>query len=131
MKLYAVGLLPLYSKMRTEISHALQPWFADDPGAAGKAEAYAQCLKYLVRHDPQYGYYPEPAKSWYIYKADEEEVVMAAFESRDLQIEHIHRQRHLKGFIGSDKTKKEWVGKLDDKLTVGVQTLSQMAVKCS
>ena len=45
------------------------------------------------------------------------------------QIEHTHRQRHLKGFIGSDKTKKEWVGKLDDKLTVGVKTLPQLAVK--
>ncbi|KAL3826408.1 hypothetical protein ACHAXA_008616 [Cyclostephanos tholiformis] len=37
MSLYGVALMPLTSKMREAIPDALQPWYCDDAGMAGKA----------------------------------------------------------------------------------------------
>ena len=37
MSLYGVALMPLASKMCEAIPKALQPWYCDDAGAAGKA----------------------------------------------------------------------------------------------
>jgi hypothetical protein len=37
MSLYGVALMPLASKMRKEIPEALQPWYCNDAGTAGKA----------------------------------------------------------------------------------------------
>ena len=46
--LYGVALLPLATRMQEVIPHALQPWYADDAGAAGEACWNAACLNYLV-----------------------------------------------------------------------------------
>jgi hypothetical protein len=37
MSLYGVALMPLASRMRETIPEALQPWYCNDAGAAGKA----------------------------------------------------------------------------------------------
>jgi hypothetical protein len=37
MSLYGVALMPLASRMRETIPKALQPWYCDEAGAAGKA----------------------------------------------------------------------------------------------
>jgi hypothetical protein len=42
MSLYGVVLMPLASKMCEAISEALQPWYCDDAGIAGKAMLNAQ-----------------------------------------------------------------------------------------
>ena len=60
MSLYGVGLMPLASRMRETIPKALQPWYCDDAGAAGKALPNARCLDFLVKFGPQYGYFPKP-----------------------------------------------------------------------
>ena len=66
MSLYGVALMPLASRMRETIPEALQPWYCNDAGAAGKALPNARCLDFLVKFGPQYGYFPEPGKSYYI-----------------------------------------------------------------
>jgi hypothetical protein len=63
------------------IPEALQPWYCNDAGAAGKALPNAQCLNFLVKFAPQYGYFPEPGKSYYICKAEDEDAARQAFES--------------------------------------------------
>ena len=73
MSLYGVGLMPLASRMGETIPKALQPWYCDDAGAAGKALPNARCLDFLVKFGPQYGYFPEPGKSYYICKAEDKE----------------------------------------------------------
>jgi hypothetical protein len=52
MSLYGVALMPLASKMCKEIPEALQPWYCNDAGAAGKALSNAQCLDFLVKFGP-------------------------------------------------------------------------------
>ena len=66
MSLYRVALMPLVSRMCETIPKALQPWYCDDAGAAGKALPNARCLDFLVKFGPQYGYFPEPGKSYYL-----------------------------------------------------------------
>ncbi len=53
MSLYGVALMPLASRMRKVIPEALQPWYCDDAGAAGRAEPNARCLDFLVKFGPQ------------------------------------------------------------------------------
>ncbi|KAL3826410.1 hypothetical protein ACHAXA_008618 [Cyclostephanos tholiformis] len=54
MSLYGVALMPLTSKMREAIPDALQPWYCDDAGMAGKALPNARCLDFLVKCGPAY-----------------------------------------------------------------------------
>ncbi|KAL3810422.1 hypothetical protein ACHAXA_005630 [Cyclostephanos tholiformis] len=74
MSLYGVALMPLALKMHEAVPEALQPWYCDDAGAAGRALPNAQCLDFLVKFGPAYGYFPEPGKSHYIGKAEDEPV---------------------------------------------------------
>jgi hypothetical protein len=62
MSLYGATLMPLASKMREEFPEALQPWYCNNAGAAGKALPNAQCLDFLVKFGPPNGYFPEPGK---------------------------------------------------------------------
>ncbi len=72
MSLYSIALMPLGSKWHEEFPEALQPWYCNDAGAAGKALPNAQCLDFLVKFGPPCGYFPEPSKSYYICKAEDE-----------------------------------------------------------
>ena len=60
MSLYGVALMPLASRMREIIPEAVQSWYCDDAGAAGKALPNARCLDFLVKFGPQYGYFSVP-----------------------------------------------------------------------
>ena len=127
MSLYGVALMPLATRMRETIPEALQPWFCDDAGAAGKALPNAQCLDFLVKFGPQYGYFPEPSKSYYICKAEDEDVARQAFESFGLEINYSRGRRYLGGFIGSADKKEEWLVEMVNKWKAAVETLSIVA----
>ncbi len=129
MSLYGVALMPLASKMREAIPEALQLWYCDDAGAAGKAMPNAQCLDFLVKFGPACSYFPEPCKSHYICKEEDEPAARQAFESFGLEINYSRGQRYLGGFIGSTQWKEEWLGELVGKWVSAVKTLSVVA-KC-
>jgi hypothetical protein len=93
MSLYGVALMPLTLKMREAVPEALQPWYCDDAGAAGRALPNAQCLDFLVKFGPAYGYFPKPGKSHYICKAEDEPVARQAFASFGLEINYSRGQR--------------------------------------
>ena len=127
MSLYGVALMPLASKMRAAIPEALQPWYCDDAGAAGEALPNARCLDFLVKFGPAYGYFPEPGKSHYICKAEDEPAARLAFEGYGLEINYSRGQRYLGGFIGSAQKKEEWLGGMVGKWVNAVKTLSVVA----
>ena len=104
--------MPLASKMHDAIPEALQPWYCNDAGAAGKAVPNARCLDFFVKFGPTCGYFPEPSKLYYIYKAKDEEVARAAFEGFGLEINYSKGQRYLGGFIGSSRSKEKWLADL-------------------
>jgi len=113
--------------MSETIPEALQSWYCDDAGAAGKALPNAQCLDFLVRFGQQYGYCPKPGKSYYICKADDEDAARQAFDSFGLDINYLRGQCYLGGFIGSDEKKGEWLVWMVDKWAAAVVTLSTVA----
>ena len=129
MNLYGVALLPLAKQMRSKFPTALQPWFADDSGAAGEAEANAGCLDFLVKHGPKYGYFAEPSKSCYICKVEDEPVARQAFERLGLEMNFSCGERYLGGFIGSGASKELWLGDMVAKWAMAVETLAKVAVK--
>jgi hypothetical protein len=52
--------------MCEEFPEALQPWYCDNAGMAGKVLSNAHCLDVLVKFGPPYGYFSKPDKSYYI-----------------------------------------------------------------
>ncbi|KAL7531966.1 hypothetical protein ACHAXR_006015, partial [Thalassiosira sp. AJA248-18] len=97
--LYGIGLMPLAEQMREKIPTVLQTWFADDMAGAGSAAHNAECLDFLMKNGPRYGYFPEPEKSWYICKGEDEADARAAFASFGINIQYTRGHRYLGGFI--------------------------------
>ncbi|KAL7537944.1 hypothetical protein ACHAXR_008166 [Thalassiosira sp. AJA248-18] len=110
--LYGVGLVPLAEQMREEIPTVLQTWFSDDMAGAGTAAHNAECLNFLMKKGPSYGYFHEPEKSWYICKGEDDADARAAFNSFGINIHYTWGHRYLGGFIGSAKTKSEWMNSM-------------------
>ena len=120
--------LPLLKRMQAvAVPYALAPAYADDTAAAGKAMHNAACLSFLLRHGPRYGYFPDPGKSWYIYKAEDKEVARQAFEVNDLDIQYSHGQRYLGGFIGINASKVDWLSSMVTTWVAAVDTLASVA----
>jgi hypothetical protein len=82
-----------------------------------------------VKFGPTYGYFPEPSKSYYICKAEDEDAAHVAFESYGLKINYSRGQRYLGGFIGSALKKEEWLADMVVKWVGAVETLSTVAVR--
>ena len=80
-----------------------------------------------MKFGPQYGYFSEPGKMYYIWKAKDEDTACQAFESFGLKINYLQGQHYLGGFIGSAKTKELWLAELVKIWVAGVQTLSLVA----
>eukprot|EP00956_Cyclotella_meneghiniana_P019732 scaffold34249_cov24-Cyclotella_meneghiniana.AAC.2 len=86
MLLYGIALMPLAERMQDAVPGALQPWFADDSAIAGTSEQCAECLHFLCKEGPAYGYFPEPEKSWHICKAADEAEARLAFMVHNLKV---------------------------------------------
>jgi hypothetical protein len=112
MSLYRVALMPLASRMRETIPEALQPWYCNNADVACMALHNACCLDFLVKFGPQYGFFPEPGKLYFICKAEDEEAARQAFESFGLKINYLRGQRYLGGFIGSADKMELWLAEL-------------------
>jgi hypothetical protein len=76
-----------------------------------------------------YSYFPEPGKSHYICKVEDEPIAWQAFESLGLEINYLRGQRYLGGFIGSAQRKEEWLGELVGKWVGAVKVLRAVAVR--
>ncbi len=74
MSMYRVALISLASKTWEAVPEALQPWYYNKIGVAGKALPNSCCLNFLIKFGPQYGYFPEPGKLCYTCKAKDEDV---------------------------------------------------------
>ena len=129
MNAYAVGTLPLVHDTRAEIPQALQPWFSDNPGGAGKAKLNAECMEYFVIHGPQVGYYLEQKKSWYICKAKDEEFTMQVFDEKGLTIQYSRERKYPEGFIGNSDSKEDWLHEKLADWADAVKILAKTAVQ--
>ena len=79
-----------------------------------------------MRHGPRYGYFPDPGKSWYICKVEDEAVARQVFKANDLDIQFSRGQRYLGGFIGSNASKVDWLGSMVTTWVAAVETLRRL-----
>ena len=66
MVLYGITLIPLVEELRATDPGLLSPFYADDAVFDGLVCRSAQLLKLLMKRGPDWGYFPETAKSLFI-----------------------------------------------------------------
>ena len=64
--MYGITLVPLAEELRAADPGLLLPFYADDAAFDGLARKIAQLLKLLMKRRPDRGYFPEPAKFFFI-----------------------------------------------------------------
>ena len=67
MVLYRITLVPLVEELRAADMGILYPLYADDAVFDGSSQRSAQLLKLLMERGQYQGYFPEPAKSLFIF----------------------------------------------------------------
>jgi hypothetical protein len=76
---------------------------------------------------PGTGYFPDPWKSWYICKGEDEAVARQAFKANDLDIQYSRGQRYFGGFIGSNASKPDWLCGMVTTWVAAVEMLALLA----
>jgi hypothetical protein len=108
---------------------ALQPWFADVSAIVGTSEQCADALEFLCKEGPDFGYFPEPEKSWHICKSTDEAEAKVAFAMHSRKVQFTRGHRYLGGFLGSDDGKHEWVREKVQVWVDAIDTLSRIALR--
>ena len=106
---YGLGILPLIRVLKTEFPDVEQPWHADDAGAGGKFEEIRHIFRRLEEIGPNYGYFPEPAKSILVVRQHNLEAAQKAFP--DFGFKVTTGNRYLGGFVGENDALQDWIRK--------------------
>ena len=61
MPMYALATIPLINKLK---GYPKQIWYADDAAAVGKLAELRVWWDILTKEGPNFGYYPNPSKTW-------------------------------------------------------------------
>lgn len=87
MAMYALAITPLINSLSHETSSDVkQVWFADDSTSAGKLHALRGWWQHLTTVGPEYGYYPNPAKTTLVVKPEYIHLATALFENTGIRI---------------------------------------------
>ena len=117
MVIYAIATLPLIRKIQNE---AKQSWYADDAAAGGSLSQLRKWWDNLNEAGPQFGYFPNPSKTWLIVKPQHWDKAEEMFKDTGIEMTTEGR-RYLGGGIGRSgflidyvKEKvKQWVGEVE------------------
>jgi hypothetical protein len=104
--MYGMAILPLIKNLNKN-EKVTQNWYADDASAVGKLEDLKSWLIELMQHGPDYGYFPEPSKSYLVARKEFEKVAKDIFQDPGVTV--VSGRRLLGGFIGSEDDKQEYV----------------------
>ena len=121
MLIYAIGILPLVSRLKNPELHK-QNWYADDSACAA---SFLRIKEWFVRFfelGPSYGYFAEPAKSIIVVKEQHLQEAKALFS--DLQVEVVLASRFLGGCVGDEAGVRQYVS---DKVDAWVRGVEQLA----
>ena len=89
MAMFALAMLPLIDKMNGGVR---QIWYADDASAGGKFDGLRAWWDKITQLGTEYGYYPNPAKTWLVVKEGHLETAHNTFGSSSIQITTEGRQ---------------------------------------
>ena len=105
MSMYALATIPLIKKLK---GSSKQIWYADDAAAAGKIADLRVWWNLLTREGPDFGYFPNPSKTWLITKEGFNDVGISSFASTGVSITSDGRP-YLGAAIGSVEYVKNYV----------------------
>lgn len=125
MVLYGLALVPLAEKLRAAVPEALQPWYADDAAVAGRTGDIAKVMARLQEWGPARGYFPEPEKSVFIVRPEDEADAKALLQ--DFNFRYKDGSRYVGGFIGSRARLLEWLEPKIQEWVAAIKTLSRVA----
>lgn len=125
MVLYGLALLPLAELLRKQEPTVIQPWYADDTAMAGSVSGIARAMTLLLRHGPQRGYYPEPAKSILICRPVDRDRAKEALAEYDFQYHDGYR--YVGGFVGTAATENVWLEPKIQQWVRGIESLAKVA----
>ena len=121
MAIYAVATTPLIRRLSA--NPTTQVWYADDAAAGGKLSNIRSWWDHLLKIGPDYGYYPNAAKTSIIVKEEHLSKATSAFEGTGVQITQ-EGKRYLGAALGTDSFVKKYV---DEKWPAGYKKLNPSA----
>ena len=98
--------------------------FADDVTASGNLEGLRRWWDTLMQSDPNYGYYPQPTKSWLIAKENKLEEAVRVFGGTNIQIS-TEGKRRLGAVIGTEENEKNHINDKNSKWTKEINMLAK------
>ena len=124
---YGIGILPLIKNLKRAIPEVTQPWQADDAGALGTFARLETYFDSLTRQSPGQGYHPDRTKSVLIVHPENIEARKNFRERHGFRV--CTGARYLGGYIGDDKSKRDWLTERTLKWENNVNTISKSAGK--
>ena len=101
MVLYGITLFPFAEELRLADMGLLSLFYADDVAFEGLVLCSAQLLKLLMKRGPDRGYFPEPAKSFFISDTPwQEEVAKREFVMEGIDLNFVSGSRYLGAYLG-------------------------------
>ena len=125
MAMYAIAITPLISQLSS--NEVTQAWFADDATAGGDLSKLRRWWDHLARVGPDYGYFPNAAKTWLIVGEDKLEQATNIFHGTDIAIT-TNGRRHLGAALGTKSFVEEYVTQKVSEWTTEIEHLSSIAI---
>ena len=123
MMMYASCLMPLVISLK-DINQVTQIFYADDGLGGGTLASVNQWWDKIKQKGPEYGYLPNPRKSWLIVKPHLEDEATALFPDVNVTSEG---QRYLGSYIGTKEGQDKFVKKEVDKWAEEITSLAEIA----
>uniref|UniRef100_A0A8D8WJ63 Reverse transcriptase domain-containing protein n=1 Tax=Cacopsylla melanoneura TaxID=428564 RepID=A0A8D8WJ63_9HEMI len=121
MLFYGVGIMPLIDKLMS--TEWVQNWYADDSACIGKLRMIRKWFDLLRSKGPNFGYYPEPNKSYLVVKPEYQEEAETVFEGLNVNV--VTGTRFLGGVIGNEDQRKDYV---KEKVTMWISCVNQLSI---
>ena len=123
--IYAIGITPILDMMLVAMQNDRSKMveFKNYVTASRNLEARRRWWDILMQISQNYGYYPQPTKSWLIIKEKKVKEAVRVFEATIIQIS-TEGKRHLGAVIGMEENKKNYI---NDKISEWTKEINMLA----
>ena len=127
MFMYAIGTLPLIQLLKNTDKWS-QVSYADDSSVSGELSSLQEWLTMLMERGPDFGYFPEPSKSYLIVNESNRDLANLLFGDFGLKI--ATSGRLLGGIVGDKEGRESFVEqKVKNWMTSMQQLVSEATTK--
>ena len=123
MPMYVLATIPLIKKLK---GSSKQIWYADDATTAGKIADLRAWWDLLISEGPDFGYFPNPSKTWLITKEGFNDAGLSGFAGKGVRITSDGRP-YLGAAIGSGEYVKNYVKSKVNSWLSNVSNLTTIA----